>query len=326
MSNPLPVIAIVTPYLAAANNGNWRTAHRWQTLLQDNFKTIVQNAWPLQPPRQVDAMIALHARRSADSVRLFRAQHPGKPLIVALTGTDLYGDLKVNAEVQASIAIADALVVLQEDAIPHIPREYRHKTHVIHQSARPLRPAKKIKGRLDCVVVGHLRREKDPETIFRLAELIPDDFPLRILHIGAPLDDKLAARASALSASNSHYLWAGPLQHGLARAAIKRAHVLIHPSIMEGGANVIVEAISSGTPVIASRMSGNVGMLGHDYPGYFPVGDVAALWSLLSRCVTEGNMLSRLNTACAARAKLFLPETERASLCRMISTLVASSN
>ena len=325
MSTSLPVVAIVTPYLADANNGNWRTAHRWQSLLQSHFKTIVQNAWPLQPPQRVDAMIALHALRSSDSAHRFRAQHPGKPLIVTLTGTDLYRDLAESPEAQASIAIADALVVLQEDAISHVPREYRHKTHVIFQSAKPLQSARKIKGRLDCVVVGHLRREKDPETIFRLVGLLPDKFPLRILHIGAPLDDNLASRAKDLSATNPHYHWAGALPHGLTRAAIKRAHLLIHPSIMEGGANVIVEAISAGTPVIASHMSGNVGMLGRDYPGYFPVGDVAALWALLSRCVGDGNFLSRLNTACAARKKLFLPETERTILCQMIRELMLRS-
>lgn len=323
MSNPLPVVAIVTPYLADANNGNWRTAHRWQFLLQRNFKTIVQNAWPLQPPHPVDALIALHALRSAGSARRFRAQHPRSPLIVTLTGTDLYRDLKESAEAKACIAMADALIVLQEDAISHVPREFRHKTHVVFQSAKPLQPAKKIKGRLDCVVVGHLRAEKDPETIFRLAELVPDRSPLRILHIGAPLDDHLASRARELSATNPHYHWAGALPHGLARAAIKRAHLLIHPSIMEGGANVIVEAISAGTPVIASRMSGNVGMLGRDYAGYFPVGDAGALWALLDRCISDVNLLSRLNTACAARSRLFLPETERASLCQMIRELLS---
>ena len=326
MSNPLPVVAIVTPYLANANNGNWRTARRWQSLLHGSFRVIVQNAWPLQPPQPVELMIALHARRSAESVRRFHAQQPGKPLVVTLTGTDLYRDLTDNANAQASIAVADALVVLQEDAISHVPIGYRHKTHLIYQSAKPLQPARKIKGRLDCVVVGHLRDEKDPETIFRLAELVPNDFPLRILHIGASFDDDLASRARRLSASSPHYHWAGSLSHGLTRAAIKRAHLLIHPSIMEGGANVIVEAIASGTPVIASRISGNIGMLGQDYPGYFPVGDAAALWSLLSRCVGDGNFLSRLNTACAARAKLFLPETERTNLCQMIRDLILRSS
>ncbi len=325
MSNSLPVVAIVSPYLADANNGNWRTAHRWQSLLKGRFKTIVQNAWPLVPQQTVDAMIALHALRSADSARRFRDQYPGKPLIVALTGTDLYRDLASSAKAMVTIAMADALVVLQEDAIAHVPREYRHKTHVIFQSAKQLIPARKAMGKLDCVVVGHLRCEKDPETIFRLVEAIPDNGPLRILHIGAPLDAKLAARARALAARHSHYHWANALPHGLARAAIKRAHVLIHPSIMEGGANVIVEAIMSGTPVIASHMSGNIGMLGADYPGYFPVGDVNALWSQLSRCASDANFLMRLKVACATRENLFTPETECAALCQMIHRLLARS-
>ncbi len=323
MSHPLPVVAIVTPYLAEANNGNWRTAHRWQSLLHEDFEIIVQNAWlPAESPK-IDALIVLHALRSAESARQFRAQHPGKPLIVTLTGTDLYRDLKVSAQAQVTVAMADALVVLQEDAIVHVPREFRHKTHVIFQSAKPLTPAKKKRGTLNCVVVGHLRAEKDPETIFRLVESLPDSLAIRILHIGAPLDEKLAARARMLTESNHHYHWAGPLAHGLARAAIKRADLLIHPSIMEGGANVIVEAISSGTPVVASHMSGNIGMLGREYPGYFPVGDLLALKALLTQCLDNANFLSRLNTACAARAKLFLPETERAGLCRMINQALA---
>lgn len=324
MSHPLPVVAIVTPYLAEANNGNWRTAHRWQGLLHEDFEIIVQNAWLPTDARKVDALIVLHALRSAESARHFRAQHPDKPLIVTLTGTDLYRDLKVSTGAQATVAMADALVVLQEDAIVHVPREFRHKTHVIFQSAKPLRPAKKKRGTLNCVVVGHLRAEKDPETIFRLVESLPDSLPIRILHIGVPLDEKLAARARRISESNPHYHWAGPLAHGLTRAAIKRADLLIHPSLMEGGANVIVEAISSGTPVVASHMSGNIGMLGREYPGYFPVGDVLALNVLLTQCLENANFLSRLNTACAARAKLFLPETERAKLRRMIIDALGS--
>ena len=324
MNHPLPIVAIVTPYLADANNGNWRTAHRWQQLLQKHYKIIVQSAWPLQPTRDVDALIVLHALRSADAARKFHAQHPDKPLIVTLTGTDLYRDLKQSSAAIETIALADALIVLQEDAITHVPREFRHKTHVIYQSAAPLKPATKKRIPLNCIVVGHLRGEKDPATVFRWVKSLPASLPIRILHIGAPLDQTLAAEARRLSAREARYHWAGALPHGLTRAAIKRADVLIHPSIMEGGANVIVEAITSGTPVIASRMSGNIGMLGRDYPAYFPVGDAAAMGDLVDQCIHDANFMLRLKTACVARAKLFLPETERAGLCRTIDGLLAS--
>jgi len=317
------LVAIVTPAMADTNNGNWRTASRWQTLLSRDFRIILQPAWPTDPQPGTNILIALHARRSAESIRRFRAARPDGVLIAVLTGTDLYADIAVNAEARESLALADALVVLQEDAIQHVPLEYRKKTHVIFQSARTLSPAKKSRGQLNCVVVGHLRAEKDPEIIFRLVESLPADSPIRILHVGAALDEKFAARAQTISAASPHYHWSGSLTHGLTRAAIKRAHVLIHPSILEGGANVIVEAIASGTPVIASRMSGNIGMLGKDYAGYFPVGDADALRSQLDHCEGDANFLLRLNTACAARAKLFSPAAERSALVKLISALAS---
>lgn len=320
---PLPRVAVVTPYLADANNGNWRTAHRWQTLLAGRFDTILHKDWTPESDRNSDLMIALHARRSASVIHRYKAQFPCRPIVVVLTGTDLYRDLAESAEAQHSITIADALIVLQEDAIQHIPSALRRKTHVVYQSAKPLKPATKPRNKLNCVVVGHLRSEKSPETIFRLVESLPDGLPVHLLHIGAGHDDILASKAGRLSATSKNYHWAGAMSHGLTRAAIKRAHLLIHPSIMEGGANVIVEAITAGTPVLASFMSGNIGMLGREYPGYFSVGDDNALLVLLQRCLSEKSLLARLNTACAARAKLFLPETERQSLCQIMDTLLA---
>jgi putative glycosyltransferase (TIGR04348 family) len=316
------IIRIVTPYLADANNGNWRTAHRWQSLLSGHHRVILQGEWQGEP---CDVLIALHARRSAASVQRFREAFPTKPLIVTLTGTDLYNDLKTSEEAQQSLSLADALIVLQEDAIQYVPMLQRRKTHVIYQSAGPLKPAKKAKGKLNCVVVGHLRKEKDPETIFRFVERVGkqsengEETNIHVLHIGAPLDEALGKRALALMKSHPNYRWTGAMQHGLTRAAIKRAHVLIHPSVMEGGANVIVEAITAGTPVLASRMSGNVGMLGQKYEGYFPVASDEVLAELAQNCVSDANFLLRLNLACQARAKLFLPGTERDSLLHLLN-------
>jgi putative glycosyltransferase (TIGR04348 family) len=320
-----PLIRIVTPALADANNGNWRTAHRWQTLLSPTFKVIVQGDWT---DESCDILIALHARRSAASIVRFRASHLAKPLIVVLTGTDLYRDLETSDEARQSLTLADALIVLQEDAIQFIPIEHRKKTHVVYQSAKQLAPGTeaKLKHKLNCVVVGHLREEKDPATIFRAVEKINTNDHIHILHIGAPLDESLAATAKKLVAQYPHYHWSGAMVHGLTRAAIKRAHLLIHPSVMEGGANVIVEALTSGTPVIASKMSGNVGMLGQNYEGYFPVGDEIALVDLLKRCADDPNFMSRLGNACQARAKLFLPGTERDSLRKIVNQILTSAN
>jgi len=88
---------------------------------------------------------------------------------------------------------------------------------------------------------------------------------------------------------------------------------------MEGGANVIAEAARIGTPVIASRMPGNIGMLGAKYPGYYPVADDAALAELITRAKSDRAFYRRLQGALRARRRLFAPSAERASLTRVVS-------
>jgi putative glycosyltransferase (TIGR04348 family) len=321
-----PHILIATPADAVANNGNWRTAQRWKTLLGNRFRTIVQNADSASRHdfAAADLLIAMHARKSAAVVKAFQGAHPGRPVLLVLTGTDLYRDLAISPAARDTVTAADGLVVLQEDALLHLPASVRAKAHVIHQSAKTLRPAKKIPGRLRCVVVGHLRHEKSPETIFELMRGMDRDSKIHVLHIGHGIDAAIAKRASELSAANPGYRWCGSLSHGLARAAIKRANVLIHPSAMEGGANVIAEALTSGTPVLASHMSGNIGMLGREYRGYFPVGDAPALRRLLHRCSDDPAFLAALNLACQNRAKLFAPHAEQQSLRRLLNHLLSA--
>ena len=70
---------------------------------------------------------------------------------------------------------------------------------------------------------------------------------------------------------------------------------------MEGGANVISEAARIGTPVLASRMSGNIGMLGAKYPGYYPVADDAALAELLMRAKGDRAFYRALQAALRTR-------------------------
>ncbi|HRE14539.1 MAG TPA: hypothetical protein PLD37_10125, partial [Usitatibacteraceae bacterium] len=128
-------VFIATPGTAEANNGNWRTARRWATFLHGATRTIVQSAWSGE---DADVLVALHGARSAASIARFRDAHPDRPVVLVLTGTDLYRDLPRDPSVRRSLAIADRVVVLQADALAHVPPEFRAKCRVIFQSARPL--------------------------------------------------------------------------------------------------------------------------------------------------------------------------------------------
>ena len=228
-------------------------------------------------------MIALHARRSAPSIKAWADACPGKPLIVVLTGTDLYRDIHTDAAAQRSLALASRLVVLQDGGLAALPQAWRGKAQVIYQSAPALKPARKSSRTFCAVMVGHLRDEKDPLTFMRTASA---EFPagVRFDQIGAALEPRLAQAACATARHAPRYRWLGDLPRVTTRQHIKRAHVLVNCSRMEGGAQVILEAVQSGTPVLASRISGNIGMLGEGYAGYFAVGDDAGLAALVCRC------------------------------------------
>lgn len=320
-SGSRPVAFIVTPGTRQANNGNWRTARRWAGFLAGIAKPIVQSEWRGEP---ADIAIALHAKRSAASVARLREEAPGVPLVLVLSGTDLYRDLPRSPEAARSLALADRIVALQADALAHVPAEHLGKCEVIHQSSPALSPARKREGRLDCVAVGHLREEKDPRTLWQALGLLDPRLPIRLRHIGAPLDPELGRQAQALAARDPRFRWSGAVPHGLARCAIRDAHLLVHPSTMEGGANVIVEAVTAGTPVAASRVSGNVGMLGPDYPGYFEVGDAHGLAGLLATLAADPAALRGLRKACEARRSLFTPAREQRALRRLVLGLMGA--
>jgi putative glycosyltransferase (TIGR04348 family) len=287
-------------------------------MLRDSCKVIVQSEWDGKP---ADLMIALHAHRSGGAVARYREAHPDRPLVVMLTGTDLYRDLPESRVAVQSLDAAHRIVVLQEDAQRLLQPAWREKSQVIFQSARPLDAKRKVRGRLHCVAVGHLRDEKDPQTLFRAIERLPKAFPFRLLHIGAPLDESLGTAAKALARREPRYKYLGALPHGLTRSAIKAAHLLVHPSKIEGGANVVVESVMAGTPVIASRISGNLGLLGTDYAGYFEAGDASGLADRLVAALEDRRYLQHLERQCARRRNLFSPSAEARSVRRLVQEL-----
>ena len=324
----LPRIIIVSPASARDNNGNWQTASRWAHFLRSRHAVEVCEQWPADSGDKdaPDLLVALHARRSAASLAAFTSAFPGRPTILVLTGTDLYRDIDTSNEARASLERASALVVLQEAGLARLPPSLRAKACVIHQSAPMLAPASETRDteaarHLDICMIGHLRPEKDPLTFMRSAALVTDP-RVRLLHIGGALDPALEAAARATAAANSRYQWLGALPHPEARARLAACHAMAIASRMEGGANVIIEAVTSGVPVLASNIDGNRGMLGADYGGYFPPGDAAALALLIDRCAADSAFNALLRSQCAARAPLFAPAAEQASLVDLVDNLL----
>ncbi|MFN0163818.1 MAG: selenoneine biosynthesis selenosugar synthase SenB [Burkholderiales bacterium] len=321
-----PKVLIVTPALASSNNGNWQTAWRWSRMLSGAFATRIALEWRGE---QADLLLALHARRSADSIRTWADANPRRPLAVVLTGTDLYRDIATDAKAQASLQLADRLVVLQELGARMLAPALKRKTRVIFQSTPARQTLAKSGVRLRALMVGHLRDEKSPETYFAAARILAERDDIFLDHIGAPLDASLGEAARACMAECRNYRWLGALDYEGTRRRIQRAHVLVHASRMEGGAHVVMEAVQSGTPVIASRIDGNRGMLGSGYAGCFDWGDARKLAALLVKCRLSQNdsdgFLARLGAQCRERAQLFEPAREKTALIDLVGDLLETT-
>ena len=272
-------------------------------------------------------MIAIHAWRSADSIRNFRELYPDRPLVVALSGTDVYDYIDRDpAPTLRSLACADRLVALQELVRRRVPARFRAKVRVVHQSAMPP-PGVHLRRRagFDVAVIGHLREVKDPFRAAKAARRLPTRSRIRILHLGAAETPQWAAAAKAEMAANPRYVWRGDRPRAEVRRLLARARAMVLSSLSEGGANVISEAVTGGVPVLATRIDGLVGLLGRDYPGYFPVGDTEALARLLTRIETDAAFLERLQRAIARRANLFRPALEKAAWKKLIDEVMAKS-
>ena len=319
---PGKYILIVSPAAASANNGNAHTARRWSQFLDGRHKVAIAPGWD-HANRAPDLLIALHARRSAAPLAAFALAHPERARVLVLTGTDLYRDIATDPSAQASLHHASMLVLLQSAGLTQLDPALHPKCRVIYQSAPQLPAAPNEPGRRhdQICMIGHLRAEKDPLTFMRAAELVQHP-RARMVHIGGALEPALADAATSASEQSVRYRWLGALPHAATRQHLRRSHAMVIASLMEGGANVIVEALTCAVPVLASDISGNRGMLGDDYAGYFPVGDAAALAQLIERSIAEPAFYALLRAQCAARAQLFTPAAEQAAVRDLVDNLL----
>jgi putative glycosyltransferase (TIGR04348 family) len=312
-------IALITPAGVRSRSGNRHTATRWAEMLRSLGHSVrISRQWD---GHAADAMIALHARRSHASIAAFSERRPGAPLVVVLTGTDLYRDIRSDRDAQASLELADRLVVLQDMGKLELAPRLRPKTRVIYQSAGNHAASRRPSRGFRIAVLGHLREEKDPfRAALALAHLadLPD---LEVVHLGEALSPDMAGEARRRMRADARYRWLGNVAHRAALGWLAGSRLLVVSSRMEGGANVICEAAAAGVPVIASRVPGNVGMLGRGYPGYYRLGDEHALARRIRRAALDRAYYARLRRFTAARRPLFRPAAEREGLRQLLADL-----
>lgn len=203
-------LVVVNPAPSDSRKGNTVTTDRWTGFLEELGVSVrVEHEYD---GGDDGGMIALHARRSADSIRRFAETHPDRPLVVALTGTDLYRDLDSSPEAQRSVERADRLILLQPEGLDRLDPRAREKARVIHQSVslepEPRRP-EGSEDQFACLIVAHLRPVKDPLRLAHALRDVPDSSRLHGYHLGGTLDEEVRERAESEAQRNPRFTLLG---------------------------------------------------------------------------------------------------------------------
>ncbi|MBP82710.1 MAG: TIGR04348 family glycosyltransferase [Verrucomicrobiales bacterium] len=319
-------IQIVSPggnlQFGHTRTGNRSTASQWGRLLRELGYSVEITGTFI--PRSNEIMIALHGDKSHEAILRYRSLHPAGKLILGLAGTDIYPS--PSDKTLESMALADGIIALQEKAIDQVPPELQNRVVNILQSATPVLPApEKSIDTFDVSILGHLRTVKNPMLLAEASRGLPAESRIRILQAGDILEEPYREAVEAETQTNPRFRYLGQLDRQSTAGLIASSHVMAITSINEGGARVVSEALVNRTPVLSTKMDGSVGMLGEDYPGYFPVGDSDALTELLIRCESDLDFLNELTAAATELAPHYTPEKERKALANLLTRVCGSA-
>lgn len=314
------MILLVSPAPPTSALGNGVTAQRWARILRELGHQVVTAERYV--PGTYTALVALHAAKSAAAVRAFRAAQPHAPIVLALTGTDLYPDLASTGVDSEVLGAADRIVVLQPAGLDQLDDELRARARVVIQSVPSMARSAPRRDAFEVALLAHIRPVKDPMLAAEATRLLPADSRVLVTHVGAGLDEELTEHCRAESAANPRYDWLGELPRDAALEVIARSRLLVLPSRHEGGANVVSEALAAGVPVLASSIPGSVGLLGEDYPGYFATGDAVGLADELYAAETDrAGYYAELTARCDRLRPLVDPQRERAAWSHLLTDL-----
>jgi putative glycosyltransferase (TIGR04348 family) len=314
------VILLVTPTPVDSPHGNGVSARRWARILRElGYEADLAQDYR---PGRYSALLALHARKSASAVRRFRAGHPGAPIMVALTGTDLYPDMRTAGVDPQVLDMAARFIVLQPLGLAQLEPRLRERARVVIQSVPRIARRPPREDCFEVAFLAHVRPVKDPLVVTAATRRLPGASRILVTHLGEARDDELAARLAAESAASQRYEWLGPASREDALGLLARSRLMVLSSRHEGGANVISEALAAGVPIICSKIPGSVGLLGDDYPGYFQAGDAGALArELLAAEEDRGGYYGTLQRRCDELSPLVDPRRERQALATLMSEL-----
>jgi glycosyltransferase involved in cell wall biosynthesis len=191
-------------------------------------------------------------------------------------------------------------------------------------------PQRDWAGTIELLTVGRVDQEKNPlllvEAIARLEREHPGRYHLAWAGTG-PLEGAVRNRVAELGvAGQIELLGFVPFGPELL-ARYRSAHVFVHVSLTEGVPAVLVEALASGTPVVATAVGGVQAALDHGKAGLLvPPDDIDALVSALRRIVDDAAGRDRMMRRGLELARESTLEVQATRVARFIKSLADNSS
>ena len=322
-------ILLVTSAPPGSEFGSETTSIRWENNLSAlghrvDTSYVFGKSPDTYATTDYELMVAIGAEECDEAITAFLATHADGHLAVMLTGHNLYAQPEVSPIVARNIERASAIIVPNDHAVERLPPQFRDKTHVLYPAVElpeggveaipdpPLREERQTDPpQFEVCVANHLADYSDPLRTAEAARLLPEDSRIFVTHIGRVLDPQWEARVEGESETNPRYDWLGEASWSEARRYIKRARLLSLTSTIDGGGNTIAEAVVLGTPLVATRIPGHVGLTGEDYPGLLETHDERTLAEMMYAVETDPDFREQLDQECARMRPKFDMNSER---------------
>lgn len=235
------------------------------------------------------------------------------PYIVSLRGSDVPGHdptldrqhaltrplrRAVLRRAVAVVANSESLAATSRAADPYPVRIIANGVDCVRFSPAPATPPA---GKFRVLFVGRVHREKNLGLVIEHLPALPQ-VELHVAGDGAQRAE-LVARAVALRVAE-RVRWLGWQQKDALPALYRDAHALVNPSLYEGSPNVVLEAMASGLPVVASDTPGNRSVVRDGANGLlFSLDSPDALRAALARLAEDPVLAARLGAAGRAQAE-----------------------